>query len=255
MVLASLPTCAINDVGRTLTVAGGTGLAAQICLDHVFRRFRVRNSASRAHGVVALSFMILLSGYGLLGWQKAPTTAVDRLLLGNGSARWMGATVVGAMTLWDVPTTLLIRGLRKTDVLVHHCVMALVALVGAVQLPTHYAFFYLGVSELSSIPLVLLELLAVNDAKTPGASKTLQTILETITALMFSVVRVFYFTKVTLLNFIPDVINVCTSGLRIPLKSRAAMYFLFVASLGFTALQLYWFYTQILVEVFSKSED
>ena len=257
--LPTVPSCAAKQVGKTILVSGAAGIIGQLGLYRLFRRFRIPQPAFRAHSVVALSFVVLLSFYGSIGWWNLPaTTAATRLIKTDASARWMGATVVGAMGLWDVPTTVRVKELRKPDVIIHHCMMTLVALVGALQLPTYYAYFYLGVCELSSIPLVLLELCTPAPQQQEQLSTNrlaaLQPILTVMTAVSFSIVRAYYFTKVTLRNFIPDIVAVW-SGVAMSLGQRQAIRFLLVASLGFTLLQLYWFYTQIVSVVWNGKNN
>ena len=58
------------------------------------------------------------------------------------------------------PTSFLVWRLRKPDALVHHVAMAAVAGVGALALPVHCGVFYLGVSELSSLPLLAYDQLS-----------------------------------------------------------------------------------------------
>ena len=87
----------------------------------------------------------------MLGWLNPPATAygaaataAGRLLVVSDSARFLAATLLGALVAWDIPTSLTVPRLRKPDVLVHHLAMAATALVGSVYLPTHYGLYYMG---------------------------------------------------------------------------------------------------------------
>ena len=93
----------------------------------------------------------------MLGWLNPPATAygaaataAGRLLVETQSARFLAATLLGALVAWDIPTSLAVPRLRKPDVLVHHLAMAATALVGRVYLPTHYGLYYMGCIELSN---------------------------------------------------------------------------------------------------------
>ena len=87
----------------------------------------------------------------MLGWLNPPATAygaaasaAGRLLVTSDAARFLAATLLGALVAWDIPTSLAVPRLRKPDVLVHHLAMAATALVGSVYLPTHYGLYYMG---------------------------------------------------------------------------------------------------------------
>ena len=89
--------------------------------------------------------------FGVLGWLNPPATAygaaataAGRPLVTSDAARFLAATLLGALVAWDIPTSLAVPRLRKPDVLVHHLAMAATALVGSVYLPTHYGLYYMG---------------------------------------------------------------------------------------------------------------
>jgi len=99
--------------------------------------------------------------FGVLGWLNPPATAygaaataAGRLLVTSDSARFLAATLLGALVAWDIPTSLAVPRLRKPDVLVHHLAMAATALVGSVYLPTHYGLYYMGCPATTHAPLV-----------------------------------------------------------------------------------------------------
>lgn len=246
--LRGLPPVAIlmNDtpIMTTAVAAGGTCLALQLGIQRLFLK-QDDNAARKAHSKVALLLMIFVSIWGCWGWfgSGAPTSAAARIWGENTSVSKLGAIIAGAMVLWDIPVSLSVKSLRRnTALLVHHVVMAAVAFVGATALPTHYGFFYLGVSELSSIPLVLYEELEERSQLKAISAKIIE-YMKIFTAISFTLIRVFYFTKITLLQFCPDVWQLLRGG---DSSSSAVLWFMLTTSLGFTALQLYWFYTNIL---------
>ena len=265
--LTLLPTCSAANVNTLAATAGCVGLLSQLAIYNIFRRSKdaviSRNAGHTAHTIVALALMVLVSSIGLVGWFSNPTTtctAAGRLLLVSSQARWLGAIITGMFLCWDIPTSIVIQKLRKPDMIVHHICTAVCAYVGAVAAPMHYLFYYLGVIEISSLPLLIYGQLSQNvnictevgDLERRDKLQTLQDKVETIAAISFTLVRVYSFTKVTLFNFIPDNLTV------LPTAAAAGfarvLRFLVVASIGFTALQLYWFSTMLRV-LFGKKDD
>jgi len=301
---------------RTSVVGGGACLISQLVLYLMFRRsrdpIRRKNAGYTAHSVVALVLMATVSAIGVVGYHghtsslpssllpAAATTAAGRILVPSGQARWLASTIVGALALWDIPTSLRVVGLRKPDVIAHHLAMLVVAWWGATLLPTGYLFYYFGVSEVSSVPLVLYDQLSLDAEelatrgedeeekagtsslveKETGRKRTggqtgkgvgrLQRMerrrdgFQILAALSFTVVRAFGFTKVTLVNFVPD----CLCAIR-TLKtvggrggegmtagvSLLLLRSILLSSLAFTLLQLYWFAAIVKVVVLGDSGD
>lgn len=225
----AVPTCTSAGVATVAAAAGGITLLSQISLWALFKRSKdpVLSSAPgyTAHQVVALILMILVTTLGFASWLSPPAaaaTAVGRLLAPTDSARWLGALLLGALVAWDIPTCLKISRLRKPDMLIHHFGMAAVALIGCVWLPTRYGLYYMGVVELSSVPLTVfswaeaaVELSttgANDDDKLPAARREalrwLRDTSRTVAAAAFIAMRAFDFTRVTLTRFVPDALSV-----------------------------------------------
>ena len=160
----ALPGCAASGIFAVAAKAGcATGLA-QLGLQTFFAKSSdpvvAQAPGYSAHQLVALVLMLYATTFGLLGWLSPPAytaTAAGRLLAVSASARFLGATLLGALLAWDIPTCLAVPRLRKPDVLGHHVAMAATALVGCTALPTHYGLYYMGVVELSSIPLTIYD--------------------------------------------------------------------------------------------------
>lgn len=257
-----LPNCAASDVTRVAAVAGCAGLVSQFALTKILRKTKLREIAAyTAHTIVAMALMLLVSGIGVVGWWGCcntltpPVTPYARLLEPVASARWLAAVIVGMFSLWDVPVSIAVPQLRKSDVILHHIAMTIVAWVGAVNLPMHYLFFYLGISELSSLPLLCYDQLTVMCSKEStntanGRLTTLRDRFQVLAAISFTLIRAYYFTKITVFHFVPDVRFV------LPTTSRAvnSLRFGIIASIGFTALQLYWFSKIVRVIVFGESK-
>jgi hypothetical protein len=261
--LLTLPTCVgrTTDMARLGVLAAILGLVSQWGFTRIFQKFDKENASYTAHSLVALIFMILLSVIGSVGWWNgggifSSSTPMDRLLVPNDQCRWLATIVTGMLTFWDLPTSLSIPRLRKPDVMAHHLLMSITAFVAAVFLPMYYVFFYLGVSEISSIPLIIYDQLCVvtenasapKDGATFSAGKgqssliLVRTVFQILAALCFTLVRALGFTYVTVRHFIPDVLQVLPLlELQSPRGHVTALRFALGASIGFTALQLYWF--------------
>ena len=141
----ALPTCTAAGVVTVAARAGIAGAIAQCGLWAIFQKssdpILCRAPGYSAHSALALCLMVFCATFGLAGWLSPPAsamTAAGRLLMPSGAARWLGATLLGLLLAWDIPTCLWIGRLRKPDMLGHHVAMALTALVGATALPTHY---------------------------------------------------------------------------------------------------------------------
>jgi hypothetical protein len=191
-----------------------------------------------------MALMMVVSAMGVMGWWCCSggggfITASARLLEPVASARWLAAVVTGIFVFWDVPFSILIPDLRKPDVIIHHIAMTVVAAVAAYRLPMYYVFFYLGISEISSIPLLIYDQLSLLIQKLDIGNN--DTNLEKwrdrfqgVAGASFIWIRAILFTKVTMWNFVPDVLSILPAG-------GKALQFAMYACIGFTVLQLYWF--------------
>lgn len=275
-----LPTCSAENVGTVAITSGVTGLLSQLLLTKLLEKFAstTKDKASyTAHTIIAMALMILVSSIGVGGWWRLfrgkqqllsatmpPATAAGRLMEPDATCRWLAAMVTGMFAVWDVPVSLAVRQLRKPDVIAHHIMMTIVAAIGAVYLPMHYIYFYLGVSELSSIPLLFYDQLQVMTVATASEAEdnwnhhsslvALRDKAKVVAAISFTAVRAWLFTKVTLFQFIPDCLQVLPTISTGTTTAGKLLPFIMWASLGFTALQLYWFSTIVWVVVSGKEE-
>jgi len=189
---------------------------------------------------------------------------VGRLLVPSDSARWLGAALLGLLLVWDIPTCLRIQRLRKPDMLAHHVAMAMTAFVGATALPTHYGLYYMGVVELSSIPLAAYDQLEYSaeiggplDEVAPARKQKLRSLRDlarAVAAVTFIFVRAIDFTRVTLSRFVPDALG----ALRSP-ATAASFYlplrFMLVSSVCFVGLQLYWFSLFVRISMAQRARE
>ena len=261
--VANLPVCTSQASAVSLALkSGATAVVLQRFLQRLCRSSRSKvlqdTAEYTAHSIVAMGLMILLSSTGVLGWwlpfflsSNPVANGMDRLLGVSDTGRWMAAVVFGCFALWDIPTSLRVKALRKPDVMVHHGVMMVLAGLGCTVLPMHYILYYFGVVELSSIPLIAYDQVvhwmehskskeSSENTKTKSSLEPIQGALGIIAALAFTSIRVISFTKVTLTNFLPD----CRTALATALLSSQQKWtirFLMLACGGFTFLQWYWF--------------
>jgi len=180
----------LPPIFRTVALpAGIAALAAQLALSRLIQwRWTKGQSPSKsksgggvaptsssqllAYWMVALGFVSYVSYVGIVGWRRSmlasmsmsSTTATAAAKLPyllqpdlEGGAVKLAATVLGAFAFWDIPFSLLLKEKRNPVMVCHHVVMALLGLAGCTVIPMRYLFFYFGVSELSSVPLILYD--------------------------------------------------------------------------------------------------
>lgn len=258
--LLALPACPPNDTFPLILRSGFFGIFCQLVFTKVlqkadFVKGKDGSLASyTAHNIVAMGLMLLVSCLGIIGWSSLPSCPFDRLITPNASARWLASVVAGMFIFWDVPTSIYVPQLRKPDVLIHHVAMALVALVGAIWIPMEYIFFYFGVSEISSVPLLLYDQLSVMNEDSLVADSKILAFFQAFAAIAFTCVRAVWFTRVTLLYFLPDVRSVLRGTSQISSTTANGLRFGGTMSLAFTLLQLFWF-SKILRVVVGKDEE
>ena len=266
--MIALPTCSAAGIWGVAAGAGAVAAASQLGLVAAFRRSndRILSSAPGyvAHQVVALGFMLFPPCVGCAAWISPAVAAADaaaRLLVPIGTTRFLAAMLFGALVVWDLPCSLLVPKLRKTDMIAHHVLMAAVALNGMTFIPMLYGVYYLGVVELSTVPLTLHEFFAHAASVAEGEGATseggeadereliskprrdarlarLRDCPQVAAALGFFFVRGLAFTRVTLLRFVPD----CLTALTMPAAAslRLPLLFMLSSSVAFATLQLYW---------------
>jgi len=155
----------------------------------------------------------------------------------------------GELVLWDLPCAIWIKALRRPDLVIHHVAMAAVAFNAAWLAPIYYGVFYLGLIELSTIPLNIHEYFAhaarVAEANvSPAAAsraavarfRALRDGWQAAAAASFVAVRGLLFTLVSARRFFPEILpllepSAAGHGLRGPLIGHA------VSVAGFNVLQ------------------
>ena len=162
------------------------------------------------------------------------------------ASRFLSAMLLGELLLYELPLAAFVAEMRKPDMLIHHAGMALVTLCGTLWVPFHYCLFYLGVAELSSIPLQISECVAHARAKMATKAPPLLVRLESLTGLTtmaaFVLVRGVAFTLVTLTQLVPDILRVLgdAADLAVGPATRLLLGLAVLFGVAFNALQLFW---------------
>ena len=149
----------------TAVCSGGLALCSQGALVLAFRRSNnrilQRSAGFTAHHIIALLFMIVATAVGFAGWfspSAATASAAARVLVADGTARWLSAMLLGELLLWDFPCSLFIPKLQVPVIIGHHVGLLATAALACVA-PLYWGTFYLGWAELSNIPLQLIDTL------------------------------------------------------------------------------------------------
>ena len=164
---------------------------------------------------------------------------------------YLSEFVFGMMFFWDLPTSLLSKELRDVPMVLHHVGMVLVSAVAMGVLSDgrpllgYYAPFFFGLIEVSSVPLVLVDMFHPKHKEWSAylqseASPFLHQMNETcriVFAASFLALRALYFPFETVMGVVPDLMAYRRSGTDMP---TLPLDILVVTNLLFSMLQLYW---------------
>ena len=273
----------LREASIVAAASGALAVTAQCSLVFLLNRlvFNGKSKTARArwqtgyvaHHIVCVLFMVAASVIGIVGWlSPAGATAAVRLGVTYTSApvRFLSAALLGMLLLWDLPCSVLISKLRNPVMFGHHVAMSLTTLIATLQLPMHYGFFFLGISELSTVPLCVNELashaydtIEEEAQKEPSrptsgthpalpAIATIRDSSQVLFAVLFLFVRGWMFTRVTLGPYLADMLAVLspatsTTATAAHASTAAAVSSKLVAlrmmlglGLSFNALQAFW---------------
>jgi len=253
--MLAAPVChTVSDVVRTAALSGGLALISQLGLVAAFRRSKdrllQRSAGYTAHHIIALAFMIVATVVGFAGWMSpaaATASSAARLLVPDGTSRWLGAVLFGELLIWDFPCSIFIKKLQEPVMLAHHIGLLATSFL-ALRLPLFYGTFYLGWAELSNIPLQVWDTAThaydvAKEVDSPASVQRrigqLRDVAYQLFCVLFLLVRVVGFTSITILGLFADARVVLptasAASVRLPLR-----LFLTLGA-AFNALMLYWF--------------
>lgn len=246
-------------------------MAAQCILYLLFARILPKGAWSEdpgftAHQAISLPFMLFLTYNGFREWYSKEDhgyTAVDRIL-GPHPEPDVALIVMPYMLFWDIPTGLLVKSLRETAKIAHHvamfftAILAMGAFSGGHAILGYYAAYYFGVIELSSIPLVFVDLFHPKQKawfallQEKASLQSFNEFNRVSFAVLFLLVRAISFPYVSFVSVIPDIIEVTS----LPIEERrgvlaAPLYAMATLNLFFSCLQFYWG-TLVLRQVIKK---
>ena len=226
---------------------GLTCLMAQFVLYAFFRSSQLEGGqwsaapSYAAHQVIVFPMMLYLVWQGLVEWfseGRQDSTAMDRIVQGN----YFSDIILGMM-VWDIPVTAFTPKLRNMPMMIHHVAMVVTAALSmgvwsdGTRLFGYYAPFFFGLTEVSTLPLVIMEFLNSNPDLV-SSNTWLQRIhgfAGPLFAFLFLTIRAIYFSYVSVTCVLPDIVKVASKGIYVkPLYTMALLNVLF------TLLQLYW---------------
>ena len=217
-----------------------------------------------AHQIVVIPVLFYLSIQGLRDFNigevigaastTTGTTAVERVT--SPMHGYFSEFVLGMMFFWDIPTGLCTPALRELPMILHHFGMFMTAAISmgilsnGIPIFGYYAPFYFGMIEISSIPLVIVDIyhpkhkawsMYLNSRERSGWVMKLNDIARPLFALLFMLVRMVAFPYISVMGVLRDVLHVTS----LPLEHRnnvpnLPLYIIAFLNVAFSCLQLYW---------------
>ena len=217
-----------------------------------------------AHQIVVIPVLFYLSIQGLRDFNigevigaastTTGTTAVERVT--SPMHGYFSEFVLGMMFFWDIPTGLCTPALRELPMILHHFGMFMTAAISmgilsnGIPIFGYYAPFYFGMIEISSIPLVIVDIyhpkhkawsMYLNSRERSGWVMKLNDIARPLFALLFMLVRMVAFPYISVMGVLRDVLHVTS----LPLEQRnnvpnLPLYIIAFLNVAFSCLQLYW---------------
>ena len=215
-----------------------------------------------AHQIVVIPVLFYLSIQGLrdfnirevLGATATTTTAVERVT--SPMHGHFSEFVLGMMFFWDIPTGLCTPALREVPMILHHIGMFVTAAISmgilsnGVPIFAYYAPFYFGIVEISSIPLIIVDIfhpkhkawnMYLNSNERSGWIMKLNDTARPLFALLFILVRMVAFPYISIVGVLRDALHVTS----LPLEQRnnvpnLPLYIIAFLNVAFSCLQFYW---------------
>ena len=215
-----------------------------------------------AHQIVVIPVLFYLSIQGLrdfnirevIGATATTTTAVERVT--SPMHGHFSEFVLGMMFFWDIPTGLCTPALREVPMILHHIGMFVTAAISmgilsnGVPIFAYYAPFYFGIVEISSIPLIIVDIfhpkhkawnMYLNSNERSGWIMKLNDTARPLFALLFILVRMVAFPYISIMGVLRDALHVTS----LPLEQRndvpnLPLYIIAFLNVAFSCLQFYW---------------
>ena len=211
-----------------------------------------------AHQLVILVPFTYAAFHGLVAFFS--DAEMQQLAHANASERLYNVVTIGwhltrfmaGFQLYDLTVTALEKEVCKTEHLLHHSFALATALVAAANggpWCTYYSVFFFAVVEVSSVPLVAVDLYrGLPSLLKDPLHNAINEVCRIVFALSFLFVRCVCFPLLMILQLWPDLYAVyVSSDVRV---SAGAFSWLAFASIVLTGLQLFWGYK--IVRVISK---
>eukprot|EP00930_Biecheleria_cincta_P005272 TRINITY_DN106198_c0_g1_i1.p1 TRINITY_DN106198_c0_g1~~TRINITY_DN106198_c0_g1_i1.p1 ORF type:complete len:262 (-),score=24.47 TRINITY_DN106198_c0_g1_i1:125-910(-) len=205
-----------------------------------------RDPALAAQKLVCFPLMVLVVVAGCKGWVSAQGSSsglshADRLH-GFDQGGCLTAQLGIAVGLWDFPTYITTPSLRTPVMLAHHATtLALQVLMIGCSFLQHYGSFFFGVTELSTLPLLFVDLFRPEHFPAlADRYPSLTLVLRGSFALLFLSVRVCYW-PVVLMRVWADLLWELNHGAPTSI-SPSLIWAILAGSTFLTALQFFWGY-------------
>lgn len=174
--------------------------------------------------------------------KKFPDNPIGRVF-GYSEESEIIATVSLAFQFWDLVATPFIPEFSSPIMLGHHISAALVSYFALqYQYYHYYVVFFLALTEVSSIPLVIMSLCKYYPPAPGSMQETIQGVAGPLFAVTFGYYRVFLWIKITR-QLWSDGIHVLSKGIAEQYRpgKSFALYIILLISALLTVLQLFWF--------------
>ncbi|CAM9953233.1 unnamed protein product [Ectocarpus sp. 6 AP-2014] len=214
-------------------------LALQVVGREVFKRYGPFKSdaALFAHQLCSMVCIAHCAFWGVYYWFGEANTIEDRLY---GPS--VGALVIGKVNLafqfYDLVATVFIGRLCKVEMIVHHALATVMCYFLMRDCYVHYyAMFFLGISEVSSVPLVFVDVFKFFP-DVAASFEGVNNLLRISFALIFMVVRVVYWPIVAARHLF-DTFGSVQAG---TVHDVGVVGFFTACNLALTFMQWYWGY-------------
>lgn len=251
----------MGDTGGMFTVSPSVIFAAQVGLGLAAAQllltalcasplggFARRQPAFVAHQIITLPLMAYIACLGCSGWffptpeASALASTIEGRLYGRDDVgAKLASIVMGAMIFWDIPCTC-VPSIYSAAGMGHHVGLAVLSSIALLPYLTHYCPFFVGVIELSSIPLVIVDFFHPKHFADVAASHpvlgAINEALRLLFATSFLALRTLAFPFVIFTAAIPDFatqLDFEAGGSKTTLAACGIFF-----ALSFTVLQLHW---------------